>query len=45
MRTEKEIRDEIELLQKAKNQCQSPGKYEFYNTRYWALKWVLGEEN
>ena len=44
MRSEQEIRDEIKLLQKARNQCQSEKKHEFYNTRLWALKWVLETE-
>lgn len=44
MRTEKEIREEMERVKKAKKQSQSPGAFERYNQRYWTLRWVLGEE-
>jgi len=45
MKTEKEIREELEEVKKAKKQCQSPGKWEWYNNRFWTLKWVLDEED
>jgi len=44
MRTEKEVREELERVEKAKKQSQSPGKYNLYTTICETFKWVLGEE-
>ena len=44
MRTEQEVIDELERVKKAKERSQSPGAFERYNQRYWALRWVLETE-